>query len=391
MYSIGFSIFYSIYQIVSIYIVYSGNKKLLDDDDLDHTLEKQKVARSFYMKVFLTYTQLMSVLYMGTSSVLKSLGVTSQIGNPAALVTYGTQCSMQALNIDYRDFFYYQTYIIITSPFTQLVIVLFGFTIAKVFSRSIRVREIGVVAFLYLIISFQPGIVANLAQFLTCRKVEGVERPFVASHAYWTCDHPMYVSISKYIAIPSLLLWCFIVPLIIFAILFFKRHKLQTQEMTSLVGFFMKDVKAQHYYWGVFLMLMKLSLSFFIYSGNKDAEIQICISLLIIWGYQALLRSRKPYKEDAFNQLEILLMNLLMFNVIAVKYLINPNNGELVSKTSIAVVLALNGGFISFMGYKILPLTFLAIKNLFFKPAKTESKQSLLGSSKEDHNDTLQL
>jgi len=127
---------------------------------------------------------------------------------------------------------------------------------------------------------------------------------------------------------------------------------------------------------------MKLSLSFLVYGGNKDAEIQTCISLLIIWAYQALLRSRKPYKEASFNQLEIALMNLLMFNVIAVKYLINPSNGQLISFGSIAAVLALNGGFILFMAYKILPLTLLAIVGLFkpnvAQPEPEELKQTLI-------------
>ena len=384
LYSVLAFVIFTIYKLGSIYMVHEGNKKFFNNDGTENI--KKSIERSFYVKVFLTYTQLMSVLYMGTSSILTGLGLTSQIGNPASLVAYGTQCSMLALGIDYNDFLYYQTYMVISSPITELLVIVGIFSVSKIFVKSINIRQISVVSLLYLIISFQPGIVGNLSQLLSCREIDGVSSPFIAAHAHWFCDDPRYINLKNFIAIPSLLLWCFIVPVIIFMILFLNRNKLQTEELSASMGVFMKDVKPEYYYWGIVLMLVKLLLAFLIYAGHKNDEAKICISLLLIWGYQASLRAKRPYKEEEFNELEITVMNLLMFNVIAVKYLVNPSNGEWISKVSLALAFVLNVGFILKTGVKILAMTTQAVVDYF---ANRKNKKAVGQKEKDNEKESL--
>ena len=82
--------------------------------------------------------------------------------------------------------------------------------------------------------------------------------------------------------------------------------------------------------------------------------------MVVLWAYQSLVRRLRPFNVESFNYFEITIMNLLMFNIIATKYLLVSHDEETwVSYLSLIVTLILNGAFVIMLMIKILSLTLL--------------------------------
>ena len=358
LYSILASIGFTLYQLFSVFSLYSANKATLANQS--SFLEKRRIERSFYIKLLLTYTQLMSIIYVSASNMFKSLGLLNQVGDPASLIVYGTQCSMIAVGINYENFMYYQSYFVMVSPIAQLIAIFFCLLLMSCFMK-IAMKKMMTVAVLYLIMSHQPGIVGNLAQFLSCKDVDGVGYKYVTSHAHWSCQEDRYQTAANFIVMPSALIWCAIIPILILSSMILKRNHLKSEEVTTSYGVLITDFEDKFYYWGIIVMILKLVLAFLMYGLNSKDEVQIFMSLILLWGYQSLVRALKPYRFGSFNTFEIAMMNLLMFNIIVAKYLIDPANGSTLSMIFVIMSLVLNGGFLVVVLWKVLSLTFIQI------------------------------
>jgi len=364
-YSVIFGICYFFYQIFSVNAVYSANKHTSTNQN--NYLVKRRIERSFYIKSLLTYTQIMSVLYIGNSHITKSLGLSAQFGNPSSLILYGTQCSLKALGVHYEDFLYVQTYSVILSPIIQLVgITLFMLMIRWVFNFLSASRVIATAA-VYFLISYQPGIATSLTQFLSCTGQQIVGYDYVESHPAWTCTSEKYLFAATYIAKPALTLICFILPMVILFTLVSKRKQIHTEELSASLGMLFFDLNPSHYYWGVILMVLKLALSFLVYGLNQDSKMQVYVSLVLLWGYQSMVRIIEPYKTKAYNKFELIVINLLMFNIVVSTYLLGDDNSSWVTKASIGLSLVLNGGFLILTAWKIISLTVLDLISSFEK------------------------
>ena len=357
-YSILSSFIFFLYQVFSIYMVFTGDiyKKGARKD----FLIMRAIERSYYIKSLLTYTQLMSLLYMTNWEMYKTLGLTFQIGDPSTLITYGTQCSMAALGIDHSNFIHYQTLLVVASPFIQLFLFALIILAVCLVKQSFRPFKIVGVAALYLIISEQPGIVTNLGQYMSCSTVQDLGYLYISSHPSWSCDTDQYAFYKKFLVVPGLIVLCVVVPIGIFIALCVSKNKVRSHaDLETSFGIITNELQDKYYFWGVILMTMKLVFSFLVYGLEQKIDVQIFASLVMLWIYQSLVRLFKPYKLKAFNSLEITLMNILMFNIVLTQYLIDPANGALVSNSSLVLGILLNVGFLVFVMWKVLSLTFL--------------------------------
>ena len=360
IYAAVIGVLYFAYQLFSIKAICASNEQSSLDQQTS-LMAFRKIERSYYIKSLLTYTQLMSILFLGNSYIYQLFGITAQIGNPSSLVMYGTQCSMKALGIDPANFLYYQAYLSVLSPILQLLLILVILIVVKGVKSSVSVGKFFMTACVYYLVSYQPGLVLNLMQFRSCTTLKGVGPSFLTAHPNWTCDSEQYSFTTKYVVGPALISWCIVLPLFVLIVLVVKKNRSQEQEAKGSYGMLFFDLNSKFYYWGLILMMLKLSLSFLIFGLDKSIELQICISLMLLWAYQSFVKWLSPYKTESFNRLEVLLMNLLMFNIILAKYLLNPSNGFAISEGALIVGIALNGLFLIGLLWKVITLSFLNV------------------------------
>jgi len=351
------------YQLFSINAIYEGNKKV--DHGGTNFLRHRQREKTFYIKSLLTYTQLMSILYISSPEIYKNLGLVSQAGNPIQLIMFKTQCSMKALGIDHNHFVFYQVLLALSTPIAQFIALIFLILLLKVFKRRLATANVVIVALIYTLISYQPGITTNLTLFLSCTTQEGLGYNYIASHPFWSCDTERYDTYSRFIVKPSLAIWCIVLPLVIFLILFKNKSNLKQEKLRVPLGVFYFDLKEKFYFWGIILMLLKLMLSLLAYELEQGGEWLIFASLLLLWVYQSALRIFRPYRTSSFNNFEVALINLLMFNIIATRYLLNLESQSFISQISLVVSVVCNSSFLLFVVWKILSLTYLSVVSFF--------------------------
>ena len=354
---IGFA--YFLYQIFSIYVLYYSIRKAVEPGV--EFLSKRMIERSYYINSFLTYTQLISILYLNNYDLYKNFGLALQLGNPSTLIVYGTQCSMIALGIPSSEFLYYQTLFQVVYPIIQFLLISLAVLVLKLIRRRTNYVEIIVITALYLILSNQPGIVNNLGLFLSCSDLSDLEYRFITAHPNWSCETSQYSAFSHFFVIPNLVIWSGVIPVVLLIILFINRRRFAEENIRSPLGILTLGLRKEYYFWGIILIALKLSLSYLVFSLQQKSQIQVFLTLVLLWIYQSLVRNLKPYKNRSFNNFEVFLMNLLMFNIIVTQYLLDVSNGMEISEISIAVSIFANISFVLFVSWKILSLTYLRI------------------------------
>ena len=118
----------------------------------------------------------------------------------------------------------------------------------------------------------------------------------------WSETHTLW---SLGLAIPAIIFWAFILPAPLF--LFMKKHKteLYTQEYASRYSFLYRGYKKEIYFWEMLIFLRKYCLIFIVsLSTFISSEIQIYISLYIIWIALSLQSKYNPYQLEKLNYLE---------------------------------------------------------------------------------------
>ena len=357
--SILASLAYSIYQMFSIYILYSASSRIISKTP--EYLVATKTERSYFIKSLLTYTQLISILYRNSYEVYHSLGLTLQMGNPSSLIVYGTQCSMAALGIQSSDYLYYQTLFVVFSPVAQFVVFSLLILVAGLIRRTVDCQKAIKITALYLVISNQPGIVNYLSQFITCETRDGLGYNYIASHPNWNCDTDQYSLMNRFFVIPSLVVWCGVVTVTLLAMLVITRRQQDANKKKGSLGVLLSGVRESYYFWSIVVIALKLVLSFLVYGIEQKNQVQIFLSLIILWSYQSLVRALKPYKNAAFNRFEIILINVIMLNIIVSQYLIDPANDSAVVEASLLIDVLINGGIVMYMVWKVVSLSFVNV------------------------------
>ena len=354
--SSAFAFAYFIYRIFSIYVIYKGAYPSSSEEDLDN-LEKRQIDRSFYMKSLISYGQFMSTICITSPHLYKHLGLASQIGNPSFLITYGTQCALKALGFDYNNFIYSQTYFILAVPFLEVPLISAAFYLLSKCIKSIKMKKVLSCTILFIIILHHPGIATTLALFLSCATVKELGYRFIASHVNWSCDDLRYINASTFIIIPNLALWCIVIPFAILYLLRSNRSNPNSENPKGSVGTLLVGLKEKNYYWELVMMFIKATTSVMIAGHEMQLEIQVFSFLLLLWIYQSLIRIFSPYKTKTFNGFEIFMTNVLIFNIIVIKCLLNEAGTPTMIEVSLVMAVAVNVFFVLYILGKILVLT----------------------------------
>ena len=357
--SITIMILLFLYDLFSIYAIYTGNNQRWNRGS--NYLVERNLEQSFYIKTLLTFTQLMSILYMTSSDMYTKLGLLPEFGSASTLITYGTECSMIALGIEPSKFLYYETLLIALVPIIKLMITIILVLIMRCFKQTEHPGKVIGVAALFFILSNQPGVISNIGLFISCKTLDGLDYSFVASHPNWKCYTAEYNFYANNFAIPSLVFYCAIVPITLLVVLCINRNRINTQEIKTSLGMLLSDVQDNRYYWSIVLIILKLTISLMVFSLEQKDEVQIFISLVVLWTYQSLVRILKPYNKKQFNKFEVILINLLMFNLVANEYLVAKASGSYIRPISMVIAVILNVMFIVFVLWKIFSLAILNI------------------------------
>jgi len=313
---------------------------------------KETLESTYYVRLLLTYTQILSMVYLFNMEVREFIGSYSQLGNPTEFTRFKLECSMQFLGIP-TDYYVFGSFIFLfLSPILQfgLVVIIARLFIKKLFEPATRyfLR----LCLIYIILSEQPGIVGFMTGFLSCSQADQYSDPYVGLHPSMNCNTNEYFIIRYFIVIPGLVIWGALIPIYMFRSVYSKREKLNTLKVRLPYGVLYNLYKPEYYWWGTVSMLLAISLGFTTYLFQGDLRTCLGLAFILLWIYQLAVRRAKPYKYDSWNKMEATTMGLLVLNLMLGYLTMNTPVKNLKWIGYIALVV-INGAMISHIIYKI--------------------------------------
>ena len=290
------------YQIMMTIVTFKENKKAHMYFQ-KHKKELLTQPGRFFV-LLSTYTQIITIVSSldegGSSSLFNIINV---VGNPYHQVVVSFQCLCQEYNPDPLKALQVQVLTYVLSPLIKVLVVMIIEFLRNLIWRDsegqtrkkslVRVGAVAVV----LIWLEQPGIVGILCKYLTWTKLDPFDdETYIKTHNSISCSMDGYSSFKRNVVIPALTFWAFIIPLGIFALLYKIRHKLFVwQSLRIVFGFFYNGYSEKSYYWGVLILIFKLTIYVLNAILKTPLVIKGYIFMAIIQFYFFLLKRKTPY------------------------------------------------------------------------------------------------
>ena len=169
-------------------------------------------------------------------------------------------------------------------------------------SPSLKEKIIG--SIVVQLFFFQPSLIKyNFAMF-NCIKLGPGEYYMTSDMSIqcWKTEHIIY---SLIIALPSILIWCISIPIVLVIILYKNKSKLPNIEEKLKYGFLYKGYVAKHFYWEFVTLLRKmLIISCSVFFANSSVTLQALVVFIVILLAYILQQRFKPFTLPQLNQME---------------------------------------------------------------------------------------
>ena len=295
------------YQLLMIYTTYMEHKNEHSKYQTDKAMNKEipnELKPGQFMVTFSTFCQITSILSsMDVGTVTSLLGISDTVGNSNTQVMFSLQCLYLTVAPDNFTGLQFQILVYTLSPLVKVSVAIIVEIIRGLIwrdkegkGRRKALTRIGAVA-VVLILLEQPGIVGLLCDYLSCTKLDPlVDEYYIQTNSNVECYTDKYNFFAKLFVIPALVFWAFVIPIAIFTILYKKRRELQDSEGLRIVfGNFYKSYAPRAYYWGVVILLFKITL-YVLSSVLTTSEVfKGVIFMMIVHIYYYQLRRSAPY------------------------------------------------------------------------------------------------
>ena len=318
------------------------------EKELKKKRERTRTPGAFIV-IFTSFSQISSVLSnldIGTASTLLSISVS--VGNSNTQAVFSLQCLYLQTNKNLFDALRFEILVYLFSPIVKLLLVMIFEILRSLITLLIQSHKlkrrrkqaqnedvsktggeqsrrggeeerrsslnetqnkkneslirIGAVAIVLFLLE-QPGIIAKLCQYLTCTKLDHyASQYYIKSQNNIECYTEQYNSFLYPVVIPALVIWGFVIPFAIFIILYRKRKDLyESRALRIILGNFYNAYSKEAYYWGVVVMIFKMSLFILDAVLTSSDFTKGIVFILVIHLYFQLFKRRPPYDSDSLN------------------------------------------------------------------------------------------
>jgi hypothetical protein len=188
--------------------------------------------------------------------------------------------------------------------FCFVFLVLFWFLWARIMkSNNIKEKFIG--SIVVQLFFFQPSLLRlNFSVFNCLELAPG--KYFMIDEMSIQCWTRRHLTFTIAVALPSLLVWCIGVPIILAVVLTKNRSRLDEITEKLKYGFLYKGFKNKHFYWEFVIMLKKiLIVSVSVFLKNVSIPVQALVAFIIIVSSYVLQVKYEPYGISHMNVVEV--------------------------------------------------------------------------------------
>ena len=231
-----------IYQIYVLYTTSNDNRRIHEEEErarAEASEAEKAVKAGSYILILTTYSQIISVIMkLQKSHFLEDqfAAPVETVGNPNTQVLFSLECLYALSDNDPVRMLRAKLLIYVFSPLAKIAVILIFELIRAIIKRNEEgikekiICRLGLAAVVLTMLE-QPGIIGMLSAYLSCSPLYTDDpNTYITSNTLIQCndENGDYAYFRNVLVIPGLLFWGFLVPFIIFLILWKKKKELQT-------------------------------------------------------------------------------------------------------------------------------------------------------------------
>ncbi|KAL4450441.1 hypothetical protein ABPG74_019339 [Tetrahymena malaccensis] len=358
--------------LISIYLIYSIQKSIdvaskqiicqtlrrLDVLIIGKTGEKDQI--SFYIKLFINYVQVTSIIQNSIFNYfnLTFIDFSSVFGSPSTYLSNSLDCFNS--QTDFLPIEYLRGIWVSIQPFFYILItiILFTITSTRKFNQQ-KKRRFFYAAYIFGFIAFQCNTATHLVLIMSCSQIG--DGYYIKSQLNKECYSSEHLKYTLYFILPLFIFWVIIITLLILWRIKIKRKQLTEPIQLYKYGFICGDYKTKFFYWEFLRILLRLSI---VLVGNIFAEDLLILksnfAILVIQIYNYCLVKLSPYINK--NSLKI---DYYFNQCISLLFLLNPvsyyTQNYVIYQTAYIAQFIIN--FICYTMFLMMVIGFVANKN----------------------------
>ncbi|EAR86226.2 transmembrane protein, putative (macronuclear) [Tetrahymena thermophila SB210] len=281
----------------------------------------QGEAVTIWMKIFIHYIQIISLIF--------SLQINFPFELSAPIQSFGDPLNLTITSLDCLILTNQQYPIWLHRIVTQIVNLIIQYIIVTLFYRFFyiqrnykqyikkKLQKICLqTSFMIFYLFYQPSISNLIFSGIFCRQIG--DKYYLIQDLSQQCYTNTHMIILFSIIIPLCLLWCFIIPLLIYRQL----NKLQSNmdevkniQKRIIYSVFYQGYKIECFNWEIIKIFQKFAMMIVINSNFSDA-IKITFIIIILLLYTSYLTFKKPHQNNQIMSCEKIMMLILNFNFV---------------------------------------------------------------------------
>ncbi|KAL4469767.1 hypothetical protein ABPG73_017792 [Tetrahymena malaccensis] len=265
-------------------------------------------SSSLGLKLFIGYLQVSGTIYsqLEFSFPYGTRLLSNTIGMPVTNLFYSLDCIFHKFT--HFPILYLRVLWSLVIPLGYLIslsLILIIYGLYK--QRSIKVLMINGAIFLFYFT--QNSIVFLLFNMMSCRQIDG--QYYISSDISYECYTKDHLNFMKYIGIPGILGWVFLIPLYIIKVVYRKKQQLEQISFRQNFGFIYNEFKPQFYYWDFIKSYKRLLITCILIFYVNPLDDKLILGFVIQLIYLSLLTKNKPFFSMQLYRIELFIETML--------------------------------------------------------------------------------
>ncbi|CAK93238.1 unnamed protein product (macronuclear) [Paramecium tetraurelia] len=343
--------------------------------------------QSIFVKMFLNYLWIFSVILTFNINFQISFDFINQASNTSYSLANNLDCYLS--EIEKIELIYFKVIVILVLILLQFCIIIIGYFLFSIATKNEFKLSIVSNTLLCLYIFNFAGIINILCSLISVREISHLQ--YIQgdlTRLFYTQSHRLWI---LYLVFPGLMIFGFIIPLLLFLLMYFKRNFLNKSKLRPHICYLFNEYQSTRYYWEQIKLSKKAVIILFLTYFETRITLKASLIGLTLLYYQKLAFQKKPYTLSNLNRLDSKAGYICSFSIplAAIKYEneTESNNSQsiVLQITLIALPLMLSYQFtynitlIHIIKYKFVGGAYLFLMSQYMNLEKSSNKsQGLL-------------
>ncbi|EAR95104.2 transmembrane protein, putative (macronuclear) [Tetrahymena thermophila SB210] len=335
-------------------------KKTIQWNQQKYQSSQDQEKASVYIKVFTNYLQIIGSIISFNIKYATNIFDTSQyLGTPVRQQMNSLDCTLKEIQTDI-PLIYLRFLFSLLVPVAYFLTFLLGLVLQRVFTKDkIHIYSMST-ALIFIFILVQPDLVSQMVAILSCRQIGDQE--YILFNVSYECNTTQHLRYSQYLIVPSLLFFAFIIPILLFYILYRNRKNLLTIKVNKQYGFLYREYRTEKYYWEFIKMLEKIFIILILNFYSQEINVKGVLIFAIITLYGIYSNILQPYNLNGYNMIDFYQTNVCAISVLLCLFINNnPFNYFVIS--SIIILAIINIWFIIIVIHRVIRGYLIQIKD----------------------------